>query len=226
MSGTRSVTTKAAAAGRAGPSVVLAAWAWPLLLSRLCAGVRRAAARRPGRRSARPPQDLLLAGSTSSTSGLFWLSRITAHASYASGQLGLIPATGAGLGLPDPRPLRVRPASALEEGGRGPAPDRRSLKQLGSLHQRHRQCRVGRTGTRPLNKEFPAWPGSGWWCQCTARLPRAEAAGPSRSQRRHNSIHAPGGSVGLRMLVSRLPLPRSHPPRRCGWTSLAALAGI
>lgn len=113
------MTTKAAAAGRAGPSVVLAAWAWPLLLSRLCAGVRRAAARRPGRRSARPPQDLLLAGSTSSTGGLFWLSRITAHASYASGLLGPIPATGAGLGLPDPRPLRVRPASALEDGGRG-----------------------------------------------------------------------------------------------------------
>src|SRR6266702_4011182 len=42
---------------------------------------------------------LLLAGSAVSAGGLFWLSRITEHSSYASGLLGPILVTGAGLGL-------------------------------------------------------------------------------------------------------------------------------
>ena len=55
-----------------------------------------AAAQLVPRIGARP---LLLAGSAVSAGGLFWLSRITEHSSYASGLLGPILVTGAGLGL-------------------------------------------------------------------------------------------------------------------------------
>jgi EmrB/QacA subfamily drug resistance transporter len=55
-----------------------------------------AASQLVSRIGARP---LLLAGSTISAGGLFWLSRVTEHASYTSGLLGPILVTGAGLGL-------------------------------------------------------------------------------------------------------------------------------
>jgi EmrB/QacA subfamily drug resistance transporter len=55
-----------------------------------------AAAQLVPRIGARP---LLLAGSAVSTGGLFWLSRITEHATYTGGLLGPILVTGAGLGL-------------------------------------------------------------------------------------------------------------------------------
>ena len=42
---------------------------------------------------------LLLAGTVISAGGLYWLSRLTEHGSYASGLLGPILVTGAGLGL-------------------------------------------------------------------------------------------------------------------------------
>src|SRR5215471_15197447 len=42
---------------------------------------------------------LLLAGSAAMTGGLFWLSRITEHATYTSGVLGPTLVTGAGIGL-------------------------------------------------------------------------------------------------------------------------------
>jgi EmrB/QacA subfamily drug resistance transporter len=48
------------------------------------------------RTGARP---LLLAGAAASTGGLYWLSRMTEHGTYAGGLLGPILVTGAGLGL-------------------------------------------------------------------------------------------------------------------------------
>ena len=54
------------------------------------------AARLVPRIGARP---LLLAGAATVAGGLFWLSRITEHASYAGGLLGPVLVTGAGFGL-------------------------------------------------------------------------------------------------------------------------------
>ncbi len=48
------------------------------------------------RTGARP---LLLAGAAGTAAGLYWLSRLTEHATYAGGLLGPILVTGAGLGL-------------------------------------------------------------------------------------------------------------------------------
>src|SRR5262249_59865822 len=42
---------------------------------------------------------LLLAGAVGSAGGLYWLSRVTEHSTYAGGLLGPILVTGAGLGL-------------------------------------------------------------------------------------------------------------------------------
>jgi EmrB/QacA subfamily drug resistance transporter len=42
---------------------------------------------------------LLLAGSVTATGGMFWLSRLTEHSTYASGLLGPIMVTGLGLGM-------------------------------------------------------------------------------------------------------------------------------
>ena len=55
-----------------------------------------AAARLVARIGARP---LLLAGSVASAGGLYWLSRMTEHGTYAGGLLGPSLITGAGLGL-------------------------------------------------------------------------------------------------------------------------------
>src|SRR5258708_12941613 len=57
------------------------------------AGVSAQLVRRIG---ARP---LLLAGSAIATGGLFWLSRINEHSHYASGLLGPIIVTAAGMGM-------------------------------------------------------------------------------------------------------------------------------
>jgi EmrB/QacA subfamily drug resistance transporter len=45
------------------------------------------------------PRPLLLAGSLASTGGLFWLSRISEHSSYAGGVVGPTILTGVGIGL-------------------------------------------------------------------------------------------------------------------------------
>ena len=55
-----------------------------------------AAARFVSRIGARP---LLLAGAAASTGGLYWLSWVTEHGTYASGLLGPMLVTGAGFGL-------------------------------------------------------------------------------------------------------------------------------
>jgi len=55
-----------------------------------------AASRLVSRTGARP---LLLAGATGTAAGLYWLSRLTEHGTYAGGLLGPILVTGAGLGL-------------------------------------------------------------------------------------------------------------------------------
>src|SRR5262250_276702 len=61
----------------------------------MLAGSAAAAALVP-RIGARP---LLLAGGAASAGGLFWLSRMTEHGTYAGGLLGPSLMTGAGLGL-------------------------------------------------------------------------------------------------------------------------------
>jgi EmrB/QacA subfamily drug resistance transporter len=66
----------------------------PLTVAVLAASV--AAGRLLARTGARP---LLVAGAVASAGGLFWLSRVTGHATYAGGLLGPILVTGAGLGL-------------------------------------------------------------------------------------------------------------------------------
>ena len=55
-----------------------------------------ASARFVPRIGARP---LLLAGAAASTGGLYWLSRVSEHGTYASGLLGPMLVTGAGFGL-------------------------------------------------------------------------------------------------------------------------------
>ena len=57
---------------------------------------RAAAARLVPRVGARP---LLMAGAAASAGGLYWLSRMTEHGTYAGGLLGPSLVTGAGLGL-------------------------------------------------------------------------------------------------------------------------------
>jgi predicted MFS family arabinose efflux permease len=71
-----------------------------------------AAATLVSRIGARP---LLLAGGAASAGGLFWLSRLTEHSTYAGGLLGPMLLTGAGLGLlfvPLPLVALVRVAEA------------------------------------------------------------------------------------------------------------------
>jgi EmrB/QacA subfamily drug resistance transporter len=75
-------------------------------------GGSAAAATLVSRIGARP---LLLAGGAASAGGLFWLSRLTEHSTYAGGLLGPILLTGAGLGLlfvPLPLVALVRVADA------------------------------------------------------------------------------------------------------------------
>jgi EmrB/QacA subfamily drug resistance transporter len=59
-------------------------------------GMAGASSQLVGRIGARP---LLIAGSTFAAGGMFWLSRITEHSSYAGGLLGPSILTGAGLGM-------------------------------------------------------------------------------------------------------------------------------
>jgi EmrB/QacA subfamily drug resistance transporter len=66
----------------------------PLTVAVLAASA--AATRLVPRIGARP---LLLAGAVGSAGGLYWLSRVTEHSTYAGGLLGPILVTGAGLGL-------------------------------------------------------------------------------------------------------------------------------
>ncbi len=66
----------------------------PLTVAMLVATV--AATRLVSRIGARP---LLLAGASVSAGGLFWLSRLTEHGTYAGGLLGPVLVIGAGLGL-------------------------------------------------------------------------------------------------------------------------------
>jgi hypothetical protein len=66
----------------------------PLTVAVLVASV--GASRLVSRIGARP---LLLAGAVGCAGGLYWLSRVTEHGTYAGGLLGPILVTGAGLGL-------------------------------------------------------------------------------------------------------------------------------
>jgi EmrB/QacA subfamily drug resistance transporter len=66
----------------------------PLTVAVLVTSV--ASTRLVGRTGRRP---LLLAGTVISAGGLYWMSRLTGHGSYASGLLGPLLVTGAGLGL-------------------------------------------------------------------------------------------------------------------------------
>ena len=66
----------------------------PLTVAVLAASA--VATRLISRVGARP---LLLAGAAASAGGLYWLSRVTEHGTYAGGLLGPILVTGAGLGL-------------------------------------------------------------------------------------------------------------------------------
>jgi hypothetical protein len=71
------------------------------------------AAKLVSRIGARP----LLAGATACAGGMFWLSRITEHSTYATGLLGPSPVIGAGVGLLFvPLPLR-RAADLCRRGG-------------------------------------------------------------------------------------------------------------
>jgi EmrB/QacA subfamily drug resistance transporter len=71
---------------------------------------------------------LLLAGSAVGTGGLFWLSRISEHSTYASGLLGPMLATGAGIGMLS-MPLTLVAMNKVDERDAGLASSLRNVGQ-------------------------------------------------------------------------------------------------
>jgi EmrB/QacA subfamily drug resistance transporter len=113
---------------------------------------------------------LLIAGTAIAACGMFWLSRITEHSSYAEGMLGPTLLLGAGLGL-------VFAPMSLVILNRVPAGER----------ARHPLCPASgsRSAARSGSRWSAPWPGARWPASCDPRQPRPPSTSPAPRRPRY-----------------------------------------
>ena len=126
---------------------------------------------------------LLLAGAAASAGGLYWLSRVTEHSTYAGGLLGPTLVIGAGLGLlfvPLPLVALARVARGGLRGGLQPAQRRPAG---GRLHRPRGAGHRGLDGGRRQRPRRRGCPGLlvGAWRRPTSTRWRPASTGPSWS---------------------------------------------